>query len=83
MAGRGYMRKTNQKNSKNFHGAIYHKKRSAQTIRTDKGTASTGEELRDFCNSLNMKLEFGTPYIHTPTGLVERGIKTLKITHEI
>ena len=49
-----------------------------QTIRTDKGTAFTGKEFRDFCKSLNIKLIYGTPYIHTPTGLVERGIKTLK-----
>ena len=27
---------------------------------------------------MNIKLKYGTPYIHTPTGLVERGIKTLK-----
>ena len=49
-----------------------------QTIRTDKGMAFTGKEIRDFCKSLNIKLIYGTPYIHTPTGLVERGIKTLK-----
>ena len=49
-----------------------------QTMRTDKGTAFTGKEFRDFCKSLNVKLIYGTRYIHTPTGLVERGIKTLK-----
>ena len=49
-----------------------------QTIRTDKGTAFTGKEFRDFCKSLKIKLIYGTRYIHTPTGLVERGIKTLK-----
>ena len=49
-----------------------------QTIRTDKGTAFTGKKFRDFCKSLNIKLIYGKPYIHTPTGLVERGIKTLK-----
>ena len=49
-----------------------------QTIRTDKGTACTGKQVRDFCKSLNLKLIYGTPYIHTLTGLVERGIKTLK-----
>ena len=49
-----------------------------QTIRRDKGTAFTGKNFRDFCKSLNIKLIHGTPYIHTPTGLVERGIKTLK-----
>ena len=25
-----------------------------------------------------IKLVYGTPYIHTPTGLVERGVRTLK-----
>ena len=25
-----------------------------------------------------MRLIYGTPYIHTPTGLVERGVRTLK-----
>ena len=30
------------------------------------------------CENLNIKLIYGTPYIHTATGLVERGIKTLK-----
>ena len=50
----------------------------SQTIRTDKGTAFTGKEIRDFCKSLNIKLIYGTPYMHTPSGLVERGIKTLK-----
>ena len=49
-----------------------------QTIRTDKGTAFTGKEFREICKSLNIKLIYETPYIHTPTGLVERGIRTLK-----
>ena len=49
-----------------------------QTIRTDKGMAFTGKEFRDFCKNLNIKLLYGTPYIYTPTGLVERGTKTLK-----
>ena len=46
-----------------------------QIIRTDKGTAFTGREFRDFCKSLNIKLIYGTPYVHTPTGLVRRGKK--------
>ena len=49
-----------------------------QTIRTDKGTAFTGNEFRTACKKLNIKLIYGTPCIHTATGLVERGIKTLK-----
>ena len=49
-----------------------------QVIRTDKGTAFTGNEFRSTCKKLNIKLIYGTPYIHTATGSVERGIKTLK-----
>ena len=49
-----------------------------QVIRTDKGTVFTGNEFRSTCKKLNIKLIYGTHYIHTATGLVERGIKTLK-----
>ena len=49
-----------------------------QIIRTDKGTAFTGKEIRELCKYPNINLLYGTPYIHTPTGLVERGIRTLK-----
>ena len=47
-------------------------------IRTDKATAFTGRLFRDFCKKHYIKLIYGTPYIHTPTGLVERGVRTLK-----
>ena len=49
-----------------------------QSIRTDKGTAFTGKDFRVFSKNIIIKLIYGTSYIHTPTGLVERGIKTLK-----
>ena len=49
-----------------------------QTIRTDKGTAFTGIEFRELCKALNINLVIGTIYIYTPTGLVERGIRTMK-----
>ena len=49
-----------------------------KTIRTDKATAFTGRLFRDFFEKHYIKLIYGTPYIHTPTGLVERGGKTLK-----
>ena len=48
------------------------------SIRTDKETAFTGRLFRDFCKNHYIKLIYGTPYIHTPTGLVERGARTLK-----
>ena len=47
-------------------------------ISTDKATAFTGRLFRDFCKKHYIKLIYGTPYIHTPTGLVERGVRTLK-----
>ena len=47
-------------------------------IRADKATAFTGRLFRDFCKKHYIKLIYGTPYIHTPTELVERGVRTLK-----
>ena len=49
-----------------------------KAIRTDKATAFTGRFFREFCKKYYIKLIYGTPYIHTPTGLVERGVRTLK-----
>ena len=49
-----------------------------QTIRTDRGAAFAGKEFRELCKSLNINVIYGTPYIHTPTGLVERDTRTLK-----
>ena len=49
-----------------------------KTIRTDKAAASTERLFRDFCKKHYIKLIYGTPYIYMPTGLVERGVRTLK-----
>ena len=49
-----------------------------KTIRTDKATAFTGRLFRKFCKRHYIRSIYGTPYIHTPTGLVERGVRTLK-----
>ena len=49
-----------------------------KTIRTDKATAFTRRLFRNVCKEHYIKLIYGTPYIHTPTGLVERGVRTLK-----
>ena len=50
-----------------------------RVIRIDKGAAFTGNEFRSTCKKLNIRVIYGTPYLHTATGgLVERGIKTLK-----
>ena len=68
----------NSKTAKNFLEQYIVLNGIPQTIRTDKGTAFTVREFRQTCKNLNIKLIYGTPYIHTATGLVERGIKTLK-----
>ena len=47
-------------------------------IRTGKVTAFTGRLFREFCKRHYVKLIYRTPYIHTPTGLVERVVRTLK-----
>ena len=49
-----------------------------KTIKTDKATAFTGRRFRNFCRNKFIKIVYGTPYIHTPTGLVEGGVRTLK-----
>ena len=49
-----------------------------KTIWTDKATAFTGRLFRGLCKEHYIKLIYGTPYIHTPTGFVEQGVRTLK-----
>ena len=49
-----------------------------QTIKAEKSTAFTGEEFRKFRRNLIIKLIYGTPIKHTPTGLVARGLETRK-----
>ena len=51
-----------------------------KTLRTDKATSFTGKIVREFCKSHHIKLIYGTLYLHTPTGLFERGVRTLKET---
>ena len=49
-----------------------------ETIRTDKATAFTSRSFREICKDHQIKLLYGTPYILSPTGLVERGVRTMK-----
>ena len=49
-----------------------------KTVRTDKASAFTGRQFNNFCKNKIVKLIYGTPYIHNPTGLVELGEGTLK-----
>ena len=39
---------------------------------------SLPETIIDQCAKVNLKLVYGTPYLHTATDIVERAIKTLK-----
>ena len=49
-----------------------------KTIRTDKATAFTGRLFRDLSKKHYIRLIYGTPYIHTLIGVLERGVRTLK-----
>ena len=48
-----------------------------KTIEIDMATTFAGRLFRDFCKNHQIKLIHDTPYIHTPTGLVELGVRTL------
>ena len=48
-----------------------------KTIRTNKATAFIGRQFRNFSKNKFIKIIYGTPYIHNPTGLVER-VQTVK-----
>ena len=48
--------------------------------RTDKATAFTGRIFREFCKNHQIKPVYRTSYIHTPRGLLERGVGTLTET---
>ena len=73
-----YMRNTNRENSKTFFGAIYHIEWTAPYDQNGYRYSPYRKEFWDFCKSLNIKIIYGTLYINTPTGLVEREIKTFK-----
>ena len=49
-----------------------------KTARTDKATSFTGRLFGAFCKRHYIKIIYGTPYRHTPTSIVERGVRTLK-----
>ena len=52
---------------------------ACRTFRTNKATAFTGLTFREFCRNHHIRLCIkGTPCIHITTGLVERGVRTLK-----
>ena len=78
MASGMYMRSPNGKTAITFLKQNILLNGIPQIVRTDKGTAFTRKEFRTMCKDLNIKLIYGTPYIHMATGLVKRGIKTLK-----
>ena len=49
--------------------------------RTDKATTVTESFSEIFAKKHYIKVLYGTPYIHKPIGLVERGVRTLKENH--
>ena len=52
--------------------------RGRNIIRTDKASAFTGHHFIEFCKRNYILIIYGTPYIHTPTGLKERVVRTTK-----
>ena len=47
-------------------------------MRTDKAFAFTGHYFTEFWKTNYISIKYGTPYIHTPNSLVERGVRTSK-----
>ena len=71
---------TDGETAKNFVEQYIQLNRIPKTIRADKAIAFTGRLFRNFCKKHYMKLKYGTPYILSPAGSVERAVKTLKET---
>ena len=49
-----------------------------KTIKLDNGSAFISKEYKSFCKEYNIIRKYGTPNLHTGTGLVERTIQSLK-----
>ena len=49
-----------------------------KTITSDNGSAFISKEYKSFCKEYNIIRKYGTPNLHTGTGLVERTIQSLK-----
>ena len=49
-----------------------------EKIKSDRGSAFISKEYKKFCNKQNIIRKYGTPTLHTGTGLVERTIQSLK-----
>ena len=49
-----------------------------KTIKSDNGSALISKEYKNFRNEYNIIRKYGTPNLHTGTGLVERTIQSLK-----
>ena len=78
MAGRQFVQNNGRRNGCKFLQQYIQLNGIPKTIRTDKASAFTGRFFREFCKKNYISIIYGTPYIHTPTGLVERGVRTLK-----
>ena len=49
-----------------------------EKIKSDRGSTFISKEYKNFCNEQNIIRKYGTPNLHTGTGLVERTIQSLK-----
>ena len=65
-------------------GTTHNIKRNTPKVSiTDKETAFTGNGFRSMCKSFNIKLLYGSVYMHTATGLVKRGKNTERLNEII
>ena len=49
-----------------------------KSIKVDNATAFKSTEFKAYSAKLNLVVNYSTPYVHTPIGLVERNIRTLE-----
>ena len=57
---------------------IYGENRLPKTIKSDKGSVFISKEYKKLCKKYNIIRKYGTPKLHTGTGLVERTIQSMK-----
>ena len=75
-----FCKTTDKSTAVRFLEQYKHLKGIPRIIRTDKATAFKGRTFREVRKKHKIKLIYRTPCIHTPTGLVKRGVGTLKET---
>ena len=78
MAGSQNLQKHQPRYGYNIPMGIYERIQRTRKIKSEKGSAFISKEYKNFCNEHNIIRKYGTPNLHTGTGLVERTIQLLK-----